>query len=440
MRGQCPSLVTGLVPIVLGLILPRLVWAQAFLENPQSGSLQSGIGMVSGWVCNAQRVDIVFDDGTRAQAAYGTSREDTRPVCGDANNGFGLLLNWNLAGDGVHTVRALADGVEFARATFTVTTLGAEFLRGTSGSFQLFGFPQAGADVSIRWQESMQNFTIEAVQVNSLAAQFASGKVMWIGAHPDDEGIVSPLLGDVCVEKNAPCTFLVATRGEAAPCKLPGGCLPDLATVRTREMRAAAALFGATLVQWELADGAAQTPEAVLNAWANSVGGETALLDRMIEAIEAAAPDVIITLDPRHGSTCHPDHRAVAALTLAALERLHARAPAAYLQGLGGRVPAAYLAESRIRFNQDGLITSFSAAVPGDPQLTAYDATQRLARVNDSAWEYLLRDARVHPSQFDPPALNALAAIPAETRRVFLLSLVNGSAARDSRYDSLCGS
>lgn len=37
-------------------------------------------------------------------------------------NHFVLPFNWNLLGDGTHTVRALADGVEFDRATFTVTT------------------------------------------------------------------------------------------------------------------------------------------------------------------------------------------------------------------------------------------------------------------------------------------------------------------------------
>ena len=38
-------------------------------------------------------------------------------VCGDSNNGFGLLFNWNLLGNGDHTIRALADGVELGRAT-----------------------------------------------------------------------------------------------------------------------------------------------------------------------------------------------------------------------------------------------------------------------------------------------------------------------------------
>ena len=133
------------------------------LENPQPGSFQSGLGVLSGWVCDAQRVDLEID-GTAFQAAYGTSRGDTLGVCGDADNGFGLLFNWNLLADGTHTVRALADGMEFARATFSVTTLGVEFLTGARGSFPLGNFPQPGTTIVIRWQESLQNFFIEGVE------------------------------------------------------------------------------------------------------------------------------------------------------------------------------------------------------------------------------------------------------------------------------------
>ena len=98
---------------------------QATLENPQPGTFQSGIGLVSGWVCDADTVTYQIDGGALRDAAYGTSRADTLAVCGDTDNGFGALLNWNLLGDGAHTIRAFADGVEVAAATFEVATLGA---------------------------------------------------------------------------------------------------------------------------------------------------------------------------------------------------------------------------------------------------------------------------------------------------------------------------
>ena len=135
------------------------------LENPQPGAFVSGIGTISGWVCDANTIEIEFDNDptNRWQAGYGTSRVDTYGVCGDANNGFGLLYNWNNLGDGIHTVRALADGVEFASSTVAVTTFGEEFLRGASGTFTVSDFPQPGVSVDLLWQQSQQNFTISRV-------------------------------------------------------------------------------------------------------------------------------------------------------------------------------------------------------------------------------------------------------------------------------------
>src|SRR5262249_40862161 len=127
----------------------------------------------------------------------------------------------------------------------------------------------------------------------------------------DDESTIAPLLGDLCIERGAQCTFLVATRGESGSCKLNGGCQPDLATVRTQEMRNAAVLYGANLIQWDLPDGSSALPNTVLKIWAGISGGDNVLIDRMASAILTANPDIILIFDPRHGTTCHPDHRAI---------------------------------------------------------------------------------------------------------------------------------
>ena len=133
---------------------------QAVLENPSSASFQSGIGMISGWACNAQAIVIELN-GRPLQAAYGTVREDTLGVCGDTNNGFSLLWNWNNLGAGPHTVRALIDGVEFANTTVRVTTLGEDpFPRGLSGTFNLPDFPTSGETTVVQWEEALQNFII----------------------------------------------------------------------------------------------------------------------------------------------------------------------------------------------------------------------------------------------------------------------------------------
>ena len=81
------------------------------------------------------------------EAAYGTERVDTaytpagEELCGDTDNGFGLLFNWNTLKDGTHTVIVDVDGQELDRATVTVTTLDGEFPEGLSGAMSWRIFP-----------------------------------------------------------------------------------------------------------------------------------------------------------------------------------------------------------------------------------------------------------------------------------------------------------
>ena len=139
-----------------------------FLENPRHNSSQSGIGTISGWVCEAEEVIIEFEGvkqgapyHQRWKAAYGTNRSDTRGVCGDSDNGFGLLFNWNLLTDGPHEVTVLVDGEELGRSDITVTTLDGEFLRREAQQQHVIDhFPYYGESVVLEWEQSLQNFVI----------------------------------------------------------------------------------------------------------------------------------------------------------------------------------------------------------------------------------------------------------------------------------------
>ncbi len=155
-QGQ-PAVVTLTARVVSG---PPPLEPVGALENPGPASFQSGIGLLSGWVCDAAVVELEINGGPRLAAAYGTDRADTVPRCGDRNNGFGLLFNWNLLGDGRHRVRALVDGVEFGRATFTVTTLGEELVTAAVGETVLADFPAPGDRVRLLWQQATQNFVL----------------------------------------------------------------------------------------------------------------------------------------------------------------------------------------------------------------------------------------------------------------------------------------
>ena len=135
-----------------------------YLENPSSNSFQSGIGVLSGWVCAAEEVVIAIGHLAPQVAGYGTERLDTQDACGDTDNGFGLLFNWNLLGDGVHEVVAYVDDEELGRATVRVTTLGTEFLRGVEGECAVEDFPLPGETVTLAWQQNQQNFVVTAVE------------------------------------------------------------------------------------------------------------------------------------------------------------------------------------------------------------------------------------------------------------------------------------
>ena len=138
---------------------------QMVLENPQQGSSHSGIGIISGWACEAQNITIQIDEMSPVRIAHGTTRADTFPICGDDRNGFGLPFNWNLLTEGLHTLSAYADGVKFSEVDFRTTTLGlGEFPLGLDDVLgAVVDFPARGSEVRIRWQTSLQNFVLDSV-------------------------------------------------------------------------------------------------------------------------------------------------------------------------------------------------------------------------------------------------------------------------------------
>ena len=95
------------------------------------------------------------------QTAYGTAREDTKEICGDIDNGFGLLFNWNRLGPGTHRVLARADGEVFGSATVTVTTLGQEFWKEPVAILSLRIFRRMEVTSPLVGNSLLQNFVIQ---------------------------------------------------------------------------------------------------------------------------------------------------------------------------------------------------------------------------------------------------------------------------------------
>jgi LmbE family N-acetylglucosaminyl deacetylase len=217
-------------------------------------------------------------------------------------------------------------------------------------------------------------------------------RILWIGAHPDDELFVAPWLARLRRTAGAKIVFLIATRGERGDCSPALRSELDLGSVREAEMKDAAASFDAELQFLGWRDGIAQQPEDVLRGWASDAGGRKSLRKQLRAAVEGLSPDWIVTFDRHHGCTWHADHRALGAL----------------VQSLALSIPVT-LAESRITFSSPLHIQpGVREAVPVDCRGT---------------WDDLVRDMAFHRSQFDPETVELFRKVPQEQRIVWLLHL-----------------
>ncbi len=164
--------------LTLSIFLGVSVGHTATLELPGSGSTQSGIGVISGWKCDANgQLTVRFNGGRSLPLIYRSERGDTRSVCGDSENGFVAIWNWGVLGDGRHTAVVYDNGVEFDRATFTVVTPGVDFLQGVSGSGT--ATLSNGQRVTLQWSEGSQSFV--ATDFTGTAPPPSSGVGQFLG-------------------------------------------------------------------------------------------------------------------------------------------------------------------------------------------------------------------------------------------------------------------
>jgi LmbE family N-acetylglucosaminyl deacetylase len=205
-------------------------------------------------------------------------------------------------------------------------------------------------------------------------------RILVVTAHPDDETLVSPLLGGYCGTTST-CKLLVMTHGENGDCVLDddAACAAEpLGERRAGELAAAAALLHAQLESWTLRD----VMENVVENW----GGHDAIVARIATAIDDFNPTAIITFDPVHGSTCHPAHRAVGGLVVDAAGNRHV-----------------HFIETRARLNDDGTYV-LTRAVSNGSRLLFFDLTAN--------WHFIVDDMLIHSSQFDYEALGSIYVTP----------------------------
>ena len=221
------------IAMIGSLHMANTALARGSLENPQKSGVESGIGVVSGWHCDAGIIQIQFDDLDPVDAAYGTTRNDTESVCGDSDNGFALLWAYSLLGPGEHTVRALADGVEFGSATFEVNQLGEGFLRDLEMKAEMISLEQ-GKEFEVTWQQSKQNFVITNVRDTplnvGLLTAVATGT--WSGQWQSPAGSGN-LMMSISVKTNGDISMTDLTMTNTG-CAENGNALEDLTDLNYR--------------------------------------------------------------------------------------------------------------------------------------------------------------------------------------------------------------
>ncbi len=152
------------IPKIVLILVFSLEIVQAQLEYnhefPIAGSNVSGVGTLLGWVCDAQSVNIQIDDFPEFNAVYGNERADTFANCGDNNNGYSQLINWNLFGSGIHRIQVRVDGQLIDDSTFRITALSDGFLEGVKETHFVLDFPAQGDLSALAWNQTEQNFSL----------------------------------------------------------------------------------------------------------------------------------------------------------------------------------------------------------------------------------------------------------------------------------------
>lgn len=255
-----------------------------------------------------------------------------------------------------------------------------------------------------------------------LPERFDGKSILFVGAHPDDETGLAPLLASACIDGAARCHFVVAAEANSVGCALAGTIADpeDCSRARREEMRRSARLFNGEVEFYGWDDLFYAHDDAglgrTLDEWADRAGGRAALVSRFESTLREVRPDVVLALDPRHGSTCHPAHRATSLLLVEAIGRLP----------IADR-PQLWFEQSDNIAERNGAVGAINARFgyvgwPETARRTVYFDANRKLRNRRAAYDYVEEVLRAHASQYPKVATGEERAdAPEEWRRVPLV-------------------
>ncbi|MDG2442274.1 MAG: hypothetical protein P8M13_03330, partial [Luminiphilus sp.] len=130
---------------------------------------------------DAETVQIGLDGVQLLDVAYGSDRLDTQDVCGDSDNGFGLLVNMANLAPGAHEAVLYADGQIIAQHAFnTAARSSGEFAENLEGCAITEGFPADDKETILRWTTSQQGFQITEERARMITENING---FWLGGY-----------------------------------------------------------------------------------------------------------------------------------------------------------------------------------------------------------------------------------------------------------------
>jgi hypothetical protein len=105
-------------------------------------------------------------------------------------------------------------------------------------------------------------------------------------------------------------------------------------------------------------------------------------------------------------------------------------------EALGADAPNVRLVEALPDLSEPAR-AGFRSAAPDDVDIVRFDATTRLASVEDEAWAYATSVLRLHASQFTDAEVEAFRSATPAQRATYWLSAASARE-DDARYEEIC--
>lgn len=248
----------------------------------------------------------------------------------------------------------------------------------------------------------------------------AASRIMLVVAHQDDEIVFSPFLGRYCASKT--CIVLTTLNGAASNSQW------------ASEWAASMLKFPVLVGNYEAGGFSSpapnENPSTVLLRWESEAvaNGLISLNKILADKIDLFRPNVILTFDPRHGTSCHAAHRATGEAVR--------RGVAAYSGTTAfDKTNLFFLTTRRI----DGIADSglsymgLTPIAPQDRNSVVYAANDYISSSKGTGWGFLQTLLNIYKTQFTTAQANSVVNTD-ELERTTAFQRVTHYNANDTRY------